>query len=145
VKVDANFGTEWYLSSEEDIQRRFDEAKKIGLPNEELVMIYIQLIETKYKGNTDKIDRQKMLLKLDPLPLISVPEALELNEKGFVSDDLLIFKINFLNFISKFESENAPITQFGIALEMPKRIEIISKTLKIYTDEFKKANQSEPV
>lgn len=145
VKIDANFGTEWYLSSEEDLHNRFQKAKEIGLPHEELMMIYIQIIETKYKGNGDKIERQKMLLKLDPLPLISVPEALELNAKGFVSDDVLMFKINFLNFISKFESENAPITQFGIALEMPKRIAIISKTLNIYINEIKKAktNQGE--
>lgn len=137
VRVDANFGTEWYLSTEEDIQAKYDQAKKIGLPMEELMMIYIQLIETKYKGNNTKIERQKMLLQLDPLPLISVQESIELNSKGHVSDELLVFKINFLNFIAKFESENVPITQFGLALEMPKRIEIIKRTLNLYINEIK--------
>lgn len=144
LEVDANFGTEWYLSTEEDLQKKFEQAKNIGLPHEELMMIYVQLIETKYKGNNDKILRQKMLIKLDPLPLISIPEALELNSKGFLSDDVLLFKINFLNFINRFESENAPITQFGSALEMPKRIQTISKTLNLYINEVKtKTNDSQ--
>jgi len=135
VDVDANFGTEFYLISEEDLQKRFDNAKKIGLPMEEIMMIYMQIIETKYKGNELKIQRQKMLLELDPLPLVSTTEAVELNGKGFIDDFDLIQKINFLNFITKFEHENGAITQFGSNLEHSKVVEIIKENLNIYTNE----------
>lgn len=135
VQTEANFGTEFYLISEDDLQKRFDNAKKIGLPMEELLMIYTQLIETKYKGNGAKIDRQKMLLQLDPLPLYSTTDAFNLKEKGLIDDFDLLLKINFLNFITKFEAENAPITSFGFNLEPYQRIEKIKQTLNNYTNE----------
>jgi hypothetical protein len=141
VDVDANFGTEFYLVSEEDLQKRYKDAKDAGLPMEELLMIYTQIIETKYKGNELKIQRQKMLLELDPLPLISSVEAVELNAKGFVDDFDLVQKINFLNFITKFENENTPITQFGSKLEHSKAVGIIKQNLNIYTDEIIKSKQ----
>ena len=40
IQVEANFGTEWYLISEEQLQMRFENAKKIGLPKSEQLMIY---------------------------------------------------------------------------------------------------------
>lgn len=135
IKVDANFGTEFYLVNEEDLQKRFDNAKKIGLPLEEQLMIYIQLIETKYKGNPYKVERQKMLLQLDPMPLFTLTEVIDLNAKNFIDSEILSMKINFLNFVNKFETENAPITQFGLTLEPQKRIEAIKNELNLYNKE----------
>ena len=135
IEVEANYGTEFYLVSEDDLQRRYKEATEIGLPMEELLMIYTQLIETKYKGNPLKVERQKMLLLLDPLPLYSIKEAVEMRAQNMIDDFDLSLKINFLNFIAKFESENAPITQFGNQLESYKRIEKIKQTLIIYNNE----------
>ena len=141
IEVDANFGTEWYLVSEDDLQSRYLKGKEAGLPFEELQMIYIQLIETKYKGNPSKVERQKMLLQLDPLPLYSNKEAVEMRKENAIDDFDLSMKINFLNFITKFESENAPITQFGLALEPFKRLDIISETLILYNNEKIKSKQ----
>lgn len=141
LDVDANFGTEFYLVSEDDLQKRYKMAKDSGFPMEELLMIYTQLIETKYKGNEVKIERQKMLLQLDPLPLYSITEAVAMKDKNFIDSFDLTLKINFLNFITKFESENAPITQFGTNLEPYQRIEAIKKTLIIYTNENIKSKQ----
>jgi len=141
LDVDANFGTEFYLVSEDDLQKRYKMAKDSGFPMEELLMIYTQLIETKYKGNEVKIERQKMLLQLDPLPLYSITEAVSMKDKNIIDSFDLTLKINFLNFITKFESENAPITQFGTNLEPYQRIEAIKKTLIIYTNENIKSKQ----
>lgn len=135
ANIEANFGTEFYLVSEEDLQKRYKEAKEIGLPMEELLMIYEQLVETKYKGNPMKIERQKMILQLDPMPLYSIKEAVEMKAQNLIDDFDLSMKFNFLNFITKFENENAPITQFGLNLEMWQRIEAINNTLIIYNNE----------
>lgn len=142
VVVEANFGTEFYLVSEEDLQLRYEKAKEIGLPIEELMMIYVQIIETKYKGNQAKVDRQKMLLLLDPLPLMSMEEVLGMSEKGLIDDFDLSLKLNFLKFISKFESENVPVTQFGLDLEPWQRINKIIEQLNIYNNETIKSKQS---
>jgi predicted DNA-binding transcriptional regulator len=144
IQIEANFGTEWYLISEEMLQKVFENAKKIGLPKAEQILIYEQLIDTKYKGNASKIARQKLLLRLDPFPLFSEQEAMDMFAKSVISSKELNLKINFYTFVSRFESENMVITEFGENLEEHKKIEIISKTLNIYNDENLKSKQSEP-
>lgn len=135
LSIEANFGTEFYLSTEEELQKRFENAKKIGLPMSELILIYKQLIDTKYKGNKAKIERQKLLLRLDPLPLYSEKEAMEMAGKSVIDATTLNFKINFYRFVTRFEEENMTITEFGTNLEMRERIKIILDTLKSYNDE----------
>lgn len=136
IKVDANFGTEFYLISEDDLQRRFKESKAIGLPQEEQMQIYLQLIDTKYKGNPNKVLRQKMLIQLQPLPLYDTPEVVDMKEKGLVDPATLLLKINFLSFVSQFELENGPITQFGADLDFNQRILRIRKELELYNSEM---------
>lgn len=135
VEVSANYGTEFYLVSEEQLQQRFKAAKENGLPIEEQLQIYFQLIETKYRGNPSLVERQKLLTMVDPLPLISVNEALELNARGIITTEELRLKINFLNFISKFENDNGLITRFGVQLPIAKRVDLIKQTLNNFNNE----------
>ena len=136
IKVDANFGTEFYLVSEDDLQKRYDAAKKSGMPMDELMMIYLQLIETKYKGNPNKVERQKMLIRIDPLPLYDFDEVIKLRENNLIDAKTLSLKANFVNFVARFENENMPITQFGIKLAPEERIKKIIQTLNKYNDEL---------
>lgn len=136
ITADANFGTEFYLVSEEDLQKRFDNAKKIGLPVEEQLNLYKQLIETKYKGNSSKMNRVLMLLDLDPIPMQSIKDCIELKKENVLDDFQLSLKVNFLKFISKFEAENTIITEFAKNKEMWERIEIIQNTLEQYNQEL---------
>jgi len=149
LKVEANFGTEFYLISEEDLQLRFENAKKIGLPLEEQLNIYKQLLQTKYKGNSTKLNRALMLLDLDPYPMSSVVEVADLKDKGVVDVFEFNLKVNFLQFISQFEAENIDITQFGIDLEYWSRVERIKKELSLYNTEMieerkKRGDEGEP-
>lgn len=141
LKVDANFGTEFYLTTEADLQKRYKDGKAMGLPIEELLMIYTQLIETKYKGNPSKIERQKMLLELDPYPLYTVSEIISLAEKNLIDRTTLVLKINFLNFVARFEAENMPITQFGLLLKPDQRLRAIRATFDRYASELKLTEQ----
>lgn len=145
IKVDANFGTEFYLISEEDLQIRFDNAKKMGLPQDEMMMIYQQLIDTKYKGNPNKQLRQKMLIELQPYPMDTVSEVIKMNELSLVDPVALSMKINFLSFVTRFEIENGPMTQFGIRMEYDKRLLKIKEVLQIYNlEEMAKVPKPEP-
>ena len=141
IKVEADFGTEFYLISEEELQKRFEKAKEIGLPHSELILIYKQLIETKYKGNQNKINRQYMLLQLDEFPLYSSEECIEMFGKGVITSEELNFKINFYKFVQKFETDNIDIAEFGKELDMRSRIEKIKNELKKYNDENIKTKQ----
>lgn len=135
LSIDANFGTEFYLMSEEQLQTLFDNSRKIGLPKSEQILIYEQLVDTKYKGNPEKVARQKLLLRLDPLPLYSEKESIEMFKNNVIDSVVLNYKINFYKFVTRFEDENTLITEFGNNLEMRQRIEIINNTLKSYNDE----------
>lgn len=146
VSVDANFGTEFYLVSEEDLQTRFDNAKKIGLPAEEQINLYKQLVETKYKGNANKMKRALMLIDLDPFPMQSIKDCADLKNESVLDDFQLSLKVNFMKFISKFEAENSTITAFGANLEYWQRIEIIQSTIETYNQELidKKNSRNNP-
>ena len=136
VMVEANFGTEFYLLSEEQLQERFKVAKEIGLPAEEQLSIYKELVETKYKGNGVKLRRILMLLDLDPYPMLSNEECIKLKNESIIGSFDLALKVNFLKLIAKFESVNTDITAFGIELDYHRRIEIIEDELKRYNEEI---------
>lgn len=144
ISVEGNFGTEFYLISEEELQQRFEKAKTIGLPKSELMMIYSQIIDTKYKGNPVKILRSKMLMDLDPMPFITEEQAISMFEKKVINEQELSFKINFYKFVSRFERENSLITDFGIDLEIWERIKKISETLNNYNNEYNQSKQLQP-
>ncbi len=136
ITVDANYGTEFYLMTEQQLQELFKEAKLIGLPREEVKSIYEQLISTKYKGNQEKVTRHKMLIDLDRFPFYSEKECIEMSTKGVISAEDLSLKVNFVRFVAKFERENTSITEFGKNLEYNDIIDKIQETLLEYNREI---------
>lgn len=135
VKVDADHGTEWYLMSEEDLQSRFDNAKKIGLPINEVTSIYRQLIETKYDNNKSKRDREVMMIDLQDFPFYSIEECIKLKKEGALDAFQLSLKTNFYSFIKRFERENGTITMFGANLDYGVRVDRIKEALEVYNQE----------
>lgn len=132
----VDYGTEFYLYSEAELQLLFETAKKIGLPESELHMIYKQLIETKYKGNQIKIDRILLLNKLEPMPYRTIDETIVYLDKGLISQSSVVLKMNLIKFVERFEGSNGPITKFGEKMEDPnQRIVKILEIFKTYTDE----------
>lgn len=137
VKVDANFGTEFYLITEQELQEKIQKAKQIGLPLDEQLSLYKQLIQTKYKGNPTKQKRHQMLIEIDVFPMLSLQECINLKNAGILTQKDLILKANFINFINKFEEENIEITQFASKLDYKERIALIKKTLLLYSNDIK--------
>lgn len=136
ISVDANFGTEFYLMTEEDIQERFKTAKEIGMPESELDMLYSQLNNTKYRGNPDKMSRLDIIKQLDPLPYDDIETCLRKHEKGIITDNELVIKGRMTNFVNKFERENGSITEFGSDLEDLNRINNIIEIFNKYANEY---------
>jgi len=136
IQVSANFGTEWYLMSEEQLQKLFDNAKKIGLPNNEVVSIYKQLLETKYSNNQSKREREIMLVDLQDYPFYSLEELIKLKNESVLDDFQLSLETNFYAFVKRFEIENGEITMFGLNLDYMTRIKVIKETLSAYNQEL---------
>lgn len=111
--VHANYGTEWFILSEGELQLLFDNAKKVGLPESEQMEIYIQLIETKYKNDPNTKNRLLIELNLNPAPFKTMEEVYKMNKKGIFSREDLAIKANITAFIKRFERENGSIVAFG--------------------------------
>lgn len=147
VTVNANFGTEWYLVSEDELQDRFKKAIETGLPRAEVNEIYHQLIETKYKGNPDKIERLKLINKINPCQYDTFEQKTAKKSAGLISEQELIISERLSIFVQRFEQENGSIVDFGSELESrEKKIEILVQTINRYADEYRSANTAtEPV
>lgn len=109
----ANWGTEWYLLTEEQIQALYEQAKKIGLPEAEVRELYTLLVETKYKGNPDQLRAKMIELNVNPAPFSSEQEAYDRYTRGAMPVEEWILKANFNNYILKFERNNGHLSKFG--------------------------------
>lgn len=145
VLVYANFGTEFYLVSEDDLQKRFEYAKKIGLPESEVDAIYKQLILTKYKDNPNSILRMELLQIVDPIPYANPEEVDKLRAGGVITEQEFIIKKRFISFVNRLEFENANLVTFGKKLSLSERVKTINNILTRYANEYIKANNPKPI
>ena len=113
ANIQANFGTQWFLLGQEQIQKLFSDAKTMGMPESELSELFNLLVETKYKGNPELIARIKIENELNPAPFKTIEECYKMAEKGVMSQEDLSIKANLTALIQKFERENGSIVSFG--------------------------------
>ena len=143
ISVDVFLGSQFLNKSIELLDDEFKASKEDGQPDSETDSIYLQKVSTKYMGNPDKIRRERILLNLNPMPYKNLEEAgILLDKKATTIEDYTI-KVNFNNFIKRFERENGSILNFGIALDFNRKIETIETTLISYANEIITKNTSQ--
>ena len=143
----ANWGTEWLLMSEADIQSLFLAAKTAGMPESELDELYTQLVETKYKANPSKVRSLVIQNNLNPSPYSTLEECYKKVEKGVMSKLDLDIKANITKYIKCFERENGSLSEFGaLAVKDGNKtfaqvVEDIYNVLLIYAKENEKTTE----
>lgn len=135
IGSNINWGTEFYLFSAEELQNMYTEAKKAGASEARLDMISDQIIATENRNNPLQAQRMYILKQLEPYRHLTLDEMLNLSKEGIIDPILMRIKINFATFVDRFERENINITEFGSALPLNKRIDIINEKLKEYAEE----------
>lgn len=130
-----SLGTEFYIYSATDLQNLFKLAKENGSSEAELDLISDEIISTQFKNDPQTMRRLNILRHLEPYRHLTKQEIKDLRSEGLLDDELLKLKINFTNFIDKFERENINILEFGSQIEFNKKISIINETLKGYVRE----------
>ena len=133
--ISANYGTDWYILTEEHLQKLFSEAKKIGLPESEIDELYSMLVETKYKSNPSLVDRLKTINQLSPAPYDTAEETIKKKEQGVLSEDDFLIKMNLTRYIKRFELENGSISGYGSKDSNLKKVTSIYNRLKEYANE----------
>ncbi len=135
ISATINYGTEFYLYSPDELRKRYKAAKEAGASESELDMMQRQIIETEYRNDPMQLRRMMVLSELEPFRHLSRQEVSDLFEKRLVSEQDLRIKLNFPNFVRRFERENTNVLDFGEAIPYQKKIEIITAEFRKYADE----------
>lgn len=135
LSAQINYGTEFYLYSPDELRQRYKAAKEAGVSESELDVMSNQILETEYRNDPTQLRRMRLLAELEPYRHMSRQEVSELYEKNLVSDVDLRIKLNFPNFVRRFERENTNILDFGIEIPYQRKIEIITDRFREYAKE----------
>ena len=130
AKIDL--GTEFYIYDANELRKRYKTAKESGASESELEALQTRIIETEYRN--DPLAKQRMLLlsELEPYKHLTRDEVVNLYDKGIISQEELLIKLNFANLIKRFERENINILDFGTQIPFSKKIETIKSELIKY-------------
>ena len=137
ISAKINYGTEFYLYSPDELRARYKAAKESGASESELDMMQNQILETEYRNDPVQLRRMKILAELEPFRHLSRQEVADLFDKKLVSETDLRIKLNFPNFVRRFERENTNILDFGSEIDYRKKIETIMAEFRRYADEQK--------
>ena len=135
LSCSISYGTEFYLSTVDDLRDRYKKAKEAGASEAELDALQQKIIETEYRNNPTLRQRMIVLADLEPYRHMSRDEVMQLRDKGIVTDEELMIKLNFVDYVRRFERENMNILEFGENTEYPKKIQAITDRLTEYARE----------
>lgn len=135
LSANINYGTEFYLYSVDDLRGMYKSAKEAGAPEGELDMMQKRILETQYRNDPMQLRRMLLLAELEPYRHLSRTEAVELFDKNLISEEDLRIKLNFPNFVRRFERENMNIMEFGTAIPYRRKIETIMAEFRRYAAE----------
>jgi len=136
LNAKINYGTEFYLYSPEELRERYKAAKEAGMSEAELDMMQNQIIQTEYRNDPMQLRRMLILSELEPYRHLSRAEATDLFKANIISEEDLRIKLNFPNFVRRFERENMNILEFGSELPYERKIAIIMEEFRKYASEL---------
>lgn len=145
VSAKINLGTDFYVVTPTELRNKYKLAKESGASESELDALQNQIIETEYRHNPTQLQRMLILAELEPYRHLTRTEVVNLYEKQIIPVEAMQVKLNFANFVRRFERENTNILEFGTLIPYDKKISIIADKLREYAKEVTpiKQNQNE--
>lgn len=137
ISASISLGTDFYLMSPSDLRSLYNSAKNSGASESELDSLQRQIIETEYRDNPLELQRMLILSELEPYRHMSRQEALGLYEKNIIPESDLRIKMNFPDYVRRFERENINVIEFGSAISFPAKIQKIRDEFEKYAQEDK--------
>ena len=136
VSSSINYGTEFYLFSADELRARYKTAKESGASEADLDALQQQIIETEYRHNPQQMQRMIILGDLEPYRHLTRSEVQGLYDKNLITIEELLIKLNFADFVRRFERENMNIITFGENIDYDKKIATIKERLTDYAREI---------
>ena len=142
LSASISYGDEFYLYSPDELREKYQRAKDAGMSEAELDAIHQQIIETEYRNNPQARQRMLLLADVEPFRHLSRDEVADLYAKGIITREEYTLKLNFADFIRRFERENINILEFGEATAYDQKIRTIKDRLMEYAREAVKKSTS---
>jgi hypothetical protein len=136
LSASVNYDTEFYLFTSDELRDRYKKAKEAGMSEADLDALLQQIIETEYRHNPQQMQRMIILSDLEPYRHLTRNEVQGLYDKQIVSIEELLIKLNFADFIRRFERENMNIISFGENIDYDRKIQTIRERLMDYAREI---------
>jgi hypothetical protein len=141
ISASINYGTEFYLSTPDELRERYRKAKEAGSPESDLDQLMWQVIETEYRNDPAMLRRMKLLAELEPWRHLTKAEVVDLFKAGVVPEAEMRLKLDFAGYIRRFERENTNVLSFGEAIAYDKKIDAIRAELLRYASESVTLNE----
>ena len=135
LSASISYGTEFYLMTSDELRERYQKAKESGMSEADLDGLLSQVIETEYRNNPHQLQRMIILSDLEPYRHLTRDEVQALYDKGIIPLETLITKLNFADYVRRFEREQMNIIEFGENLDYDKKIGIIRDEFRVYAEE----------
>lgn len=142
VSAKVNYGTEFYLSSATELRERYKTAKESGASEAELDALQNQILETEYRNNPTQLQRMLVLAELEPYRHLTRTEVLDLYGKQIISETDMRIKLDFANFVRRFEREYLNVLEFGYNMPYNSKIEFITKKFNDYASESRNRGEN---
>ena len=140
-----SYGTEFFLFTSDQLRERYKMAKEAGMSEADLDALLQQIIETEYRNNPQQMQRMIILSDLEPYRHLTRNEVQGLYDKGIVSMEELLIKLNFSDFVKRFERENMNVISFGETIDYDRKIDTIKERLTEYAREMMPEPKVEPI
>ena len=135
ISAKINYGTDFYIFDEAELRNRYKTAKESGASEAELDAMQNRILETEYRTNPTQLQRMLVLAELEPYRHLTRDEVLNLYKDGIISSQDLRVKLNFNQYVRRFERENTNILEFGRDIPFEDKINIINKRFAEYASE----------
>lgn len=136
ISSSINYGTEFYLFTSDELRERYKAAKEAGMSEADLDALLQQVIETEYRHNPQQMQRMIILGDLEPYRHLTRDEVQALYDKQLVTVEELLVKLNFADFVRRFERENMNIITFGENIDYDTKIQTIKERMADYAREI---------
>ena len=92
-------------------------------------------METEYRNNPTQLQRMLILSELEPYRHLTRNEVLDLYGRQIIDETDMRIKLDFANFVRRFEREYLNILEFGYNMPYNSKIEFITNKFKEYASE----------
>ena len=141
--ISIDYGSKFFLKTEDDYIEQLKDVKDKGGHASVVSAIMDETLEAKYRNDKNGLTRAKIIQELDPLPDKSQEEAEAILDKKGITIEQYIIKSQLLNFVKRFEREQASLVVFASARNYKDKIDLIYDEFVKYAKEIT-ANSSEP-